>query len=96
MGAIRHWPSRRRRLSPAQIERRRYFGPDRAENENGGYNYGLLSTLRFGTDWTLRGGVFRLDARSILNFAPLFLNTTPDGEADRVVVGEQDRRFAST
>lgn len=80
---------------PPVIERRRYFGPEWAENESEGTNYGLLGTFRSG-DWTLRGGLFRSDARSILNFSPLFLNTSPSGEADRVVLAEQDRRFAST
>ncbi len=80
---------------PPEIERRRYFGPEWADNENEGTNFGLLSTFRFG-DWTLRSGTFRSDARSILNFSPLFLDATADGQADRVVLAEQDRRFAST
>jgi iron complex outermembrane recepter protein len=81
---------------PPRIERRRYFGPDWAESESEGVNAGLLSTVRFGEDWTLRGGLFRSDLRSHRNFTPLFLNTSADGEADRVVLVEQDRKFAST
>jgi iron complex outermembrane receptor protein len=80
---------------PPRIERRRYFGPEWAQNEGRDVNYGLLATIGFG-DWTLRGGAFRAIARDFRNFTPLFLNTTPDGEADRVVVFNQARRFAST
>jgi iron complex outermembrane receptor protein len=80
---------------PPPIERRRYFGPEWAKNEGRDVNYGLLTTWGFG-DWTLRGGAFRGIARDFRNFTPLFLNTAPDGEADRVVVADRDRRFAST
>lgn len=80
---------------PPEIERRRYFGPEWAQNEGRDVNYGLLTTFGFG-DWTLRGGAFRGIAHDYRNFTPLFLNTTPDGEADRVVVANQARRFAST
>ena len=80
---------------PPEIERRRYFGPEWAQNEGRDVNYGLLATIGLG-DWTLRGGAFRAIAHDYRNFTPLFLNTTPDGEADLVVVSNQARRFAST
>ena len=80
---------------PPEIERRRYFGPEWAQNEGLDVIYGLLGTFGFG-DWTLRGGAFRAIAHDYKNFTPLFLNTTPDGEADLVVVSNPSRRFAST
>ncbi|MBA2466238.1 MAG: TonB-dependent receptor [Sphingomonas sp.] len=80
---------------PPRIERRRYFGPEWAQNDGQDFNYGLLTTVSLG-DWTLRGGAFRSIAHDERNFTPLFLNTTPTGEADRVVIAEQERRFAST
>ena len=80
---------------PPKIERRRYFGPEWAQNEGRDVIYGLLTTVGFG-DWTLRGGAFRAIAHDYRNFTPLFLNTTPDGEADLVVVSNPSRRFAST
>ena len=80
---------------PPEIKRRRYFGPEWARNEGQDFNYGLLTTFGFG-DWTLRGGAFRSIAHDARNFTPLFLNTTPEGEADRVVVADRARRFAST
>jgi iron complex outermembrane receptor protein len=81
---------------PPEIERRRYFGPDWARNAGQDFNYGLLATVGLGDDWTLRGGAFRSIAHDERNFTPLFLNTTPEGEADLRVVAEQQRRFAST
>lgn len=80
---------------PPQFERRRYFGPEWAQNAGQDVNYGLLATFSSG-DWTLRGGAFRSIAHDYRNFTPLFLNTTPEGEADRRVVSDQARRFAST
>ena len=80
---------------PPRIERRRYFGPEWARNDQQDVNYGLLTTFRFG-DWTLRGGLFRSIAHDHFNFTPLFLDTTQEGEADREVIAEQARRFAST
>ena len=80
---------------PPEIERRRYFGPEWAQNEGQDYNYGVLTTFGFG-DWTLRSGLFRSIAHDGRNYTPLFLNTTPEGEADLVVVADRDRRFAST
>jgi iron complex outermembrane recepter protein len=80
---------------PPQFERRRYFGPEWAENESQGFNYGLLSTFGFG-DWTVRGGAFRSVAHNLRNFNVLFLNSSPDGESDRVVIHEAGRRSAST
>ena len=80
---------------PPRFERRRYFGADWAQNEGRDFNYGLLTTVSSG-DWTLRGGAFRSIAHDYRNFNVFFLNTTPEGEADRVVTAEQGRRFAST
>jgi iron complex outermembrane receptor protein len=79
---------------PPEIERRRYFGPEWAQNEGRDVVYGLLGTFGFG-DWTLRGGAFRAIAHDYKNFTPMFLNTTPEGDADLVVVSNPSRRFAS-
>jgi len=80
---------------PPKIERRRYFGPEWARNEGQDFNYGLLATVGLG-DWTLRGGAFRSIAHDYRNFSVFFLNATPDGQADRAVVADRARRFAST
>lgn len=80
---------------PPKIERRRYFGADWAQNEGLDYNYGLLTSFGLG-DWTLRSGLFRSIALDPKNFTLLYLNTTANGEADRRVVADRERRFAST
>jgi iron complex outermembrane receptor protein len=80
---------------PPRFERRRYFGPEWAKNEGQDFNYGLLTTFSSG-DWTLRGGAFRSIAHDYRNFNVLFLNSSADGEADRVAISEEGRRFAST
>ena len=80
---------------PPEIPRRRYFGPQWAQNEGEDVNYGLLGTFGFG-DWTLRGGAFRSIAHDYRNFTPVFLDAAPDGQADRQVIADQARRFAST
>jgi iron complex outermembrane receptor protein len=80
---------------PPRIPRRRYFGPEWSRNSGDDVNYGLLGTFRFG-DWTLRGGAFRSVARDQRNFSVQFRNATPEGEADRMVVADRERRFAST
>ena len=80
---------------PPRIERRRYFGPEWAQNEGQDFNYGLLATIGLG-DLTLRGGAFRAIAHDYRNFSVFFLNATPQGEAHRSVVADRDRRFAST
>ena len=80
---------------PPRIERRRYFGPEWTLNEGDDVNYGLLATFSFG-DWTLRGGAFRSVARDHRNYSVQFRNTTTEGEADRVVVADRERSFAST
>lgn len=80
---------------PARMERRRYFGPDWARNESQGFNYGLITNWRSG-DWTVRAGGFRSVAEGLKNYSPLFLNATLDGRADRDVIVEHDRKFAST
>jgi iron complex outermembrane receptor protein len=80
---------------PPTIERRRYFGPEWAQNSGQDVNYGLLTTFSSG-DWTIRGGAFRSIAHDYRNFTPVFLDTTVEGEADREVIVDQARRFAST
>jgi iron complex outermembrane receptor protein len=80
---------------PPEFERRRYFGPEWAQNRSRGSNYGLLSTFGFG-NWTLRGGAFQSVSQQMRNFNVFFLNTSLNGEADRAVNQEEGRRSAST
>jgi iron complex outermembrane receptor protein len=80
---------------PPPIERRRYFGPEWVQNSGDDFNSGVLATVGMG-DWTLRAGAFRSIAHDDRNFSLQFRNASADGEADRFVISEEDRRFAST
>ncbi|MFN3943934.1 MAG: TonB-dependent receptor [Allosphingosinicella sp.] len=80
---------------PPQIARKRFYGPDWAENETKGTNMGLVSTVRTG-GWTLRGGIFRSVLDLERTFTELALNTDRQGVGDRFIQSEADRRFAST
>ena len=77
---------------PPVFERRRYFGPEWAKNEGRDINYGAAHHLQLRRlDFARRR--FRSIARDQRNFTSLFLDTTPEGEADREVVADQNRRF---
>ena len=80
---------------PPVIPRGTYFGQDWARNASTQANYGLLGRLDF-SGWQLRAGLFRSALDSRKNFVDLALNTTRDGLADRFVLAEPSRRFAST
>jgi iron complex outermembrane receptor protein len=80
---------------PPPIERRRFFGPEWVQNSGDDFNSGVLATIGMG-DWTLRAGAFRSIAHDDRNFSLQFRNASADGEADRFVISEEDRRFAST
>lgn len=81
---------------PPRIERRVYFGQPWARSRFTGTNYGVVSNFQLGDATTLRAGLFRSDFRNGLNFTDLALNATADGVADRLLIAEADRRFAST
>ena len=80
---------------PPRIEQRRYFGPEWAQSESRGLNYGLLSKVERG-GWILRGGVFRSVVDLDRSFTELALNTSASGIADRFIAAEGNRRFGST
>jgi iron complex outermembrane receptor protein len=81
---------------PPRIERRVYVGQPWARSRFRGTNYGVLSSFGLDEATTLRAGLFRSDFENGLNFTDLALNTTADGIADRLLIAEADRRFAST
>lgn len=81
---------------PPRIERRRYVGPDWAQSRSRGTNYGIVSNFGLAERTALRAGLFRSDFRNGLNFTDLALDMAPDGMADRFIIADADRRFAST
>ena len=81
---------------PPRIERGVYVGQPWAKNEFRGTNYGVVSTFSLSDAATLRAGLFRSDFENAINFTDLALNADEQGLADRVLIAEADRRFAST
>jgi len=81
---------------PSRIERGVYFGQPWARSRFTGTNYGVVSNFSLGERTALRAGLFRSDFENGLNFTDLALNATADGVADRFIIAEADRRFAST
>ncbi|MCR5876208.1 TonB-dependent receptor [Phenylobacterium sp. J426] len=80
---------------PPRMDRRRYFGPSWARNANQGFNYGMIGGYRSG-EWTVRAGAFRSVSEQLRAYSPFFLGASPEGEAQRDVLLETDRQFAST
>lgn len=79
---------------PPRIKRARFYGQSWADNRNVGATFGALARLDLGRT-TLRVGAFRSIFAIDENYADLFLDTQRDGTANRVMVQEQDTRFAS-
>jgi len=81
---------------PPRIERGVYVGQPWARSRFRGVNYGIVSRFDLDAATTLRGGLFRSNFENGLNFTDLALNATADGIADRFLIAEADRGFAST
>jgi len=81
---------------PPKYKRGRFFGQDWAEGESSGTNFGVFSAADLGGGWSAKAGVFRSISAVERGFADLFLDTTPAGEADHVMVADPSQRFAST
>ena len=81
---------------PPQIERAHFFGQTWADNDSVGENYGAVANVGFGQDWTINAGLFRSQFQADASFADLFLDTTPDGLANRVMVADRNQKFGST
>jgi iron complex outermembrane receptor protein len=79
---------------PPKIERERYFGQSWAQNEGKLMTSGLLGEGQFGA-WTTRLGIFESVYAPSAEFADLFVDIQPNGQADERVVAFQDSRFAS-
>lgn len=81
---------------PPQIERDHFFSQTWADNDSVGENYGAVANFGLGHDWTINAGIFRSQFAADSSFADLFLNTTPDGFADHVMIADRNQKFAST
>jgi iron complex outermembrane receptor protein len=81
---------------PPQIERAHFFSQTWADNASVGENYGAVANVDFGHDWTVNAGIFRSQFAADTSFADLFLDTTPAGFANHVMVADRNQKFAST
>ncbi len=79
---------------PPKIERERYFGQRWAQNDGELTTSGLLGEAHLGA-WTTRLGLFESVYAPNAEFADLYTDIQPDGQANETVVAFQDSRFAS-
>ena len=79
---------------PASLPRN-YHGPSwdayRGRNENGG----LVADMALGADTSLRLGAFHSVGTSRSTFAALFLDLSPDGRADSVIIADPPESYVS-
>ena len=81
---------------PPEVERDHFYGQSWADNESVGTDYGAIANVEFAQDWSVNAGVFRSQFDAEESFADLYLNTTRDGLADRLMIADRDQKFAST
>jgi iron complex outermembrane receptor protein len=75
---------------------RGYYGQNWAEGRSLAENYGGIVVAQLSPDWSLAAGVFRSVADNPISYADLYLNTLPNGSAEKFMVGYPDQRTSST
>lgn len=80
---------------PPAVKRTFYPGPAWALGERFADNMGLMGLATFG-NWTLRGGLFHSMRDTRTAFANLYLDVTPQGTGDHVILADPPQRNAST
>lgn len=58
--------------------------------------YGTIATYDVSDDWTVRGGLFRVENNNERLRNALLVNVQPDGAAQRIVAASQDQTYGST
>lgn len=81
---------------PPRIERRRFPGPEWADQRNTVQHYGALTKARLGSGWDLAAGLFRSTSDSATNFATNFTALRPDGTAVRRITSDPPLSLAGT
>jgi iron complex outermembrane recepter protein len=74
---------------------RSYQGQRWAKNDTLTMNYGGLLKARLSTHWSVAAGLFRSIYDSPASFTDLYLAATPDGSAQRSIVGYPDQSVTS-
>ena len=81
---------------PPRVERRRFPGPEWADQRNTVQHYGGLAKASLGSQWQLAAGLFRSTSDSATNFAQNFTALRPDGTAERRVTSDPKLSLAGT
>lgn len=81
---------------PPRIERRKFPGPEWADQRNTVQHYGALTKARLGGGWDLAAGLFRSTSDSATNFATNFTALRPDGTAVRRITSDPPLSLART
>ena len=74
---------------------RGYHGPRWDAYRGANANAGVVANAALGADTSARLGAFHSEGTSRSTFAALFLNLTPDGKADRVIIADPPRSYVS-
>jgi iron complex outermembrane receptor protein len=80
---------------PREPRPRRFVGQYWAKNSDTSYNSGIIVNAGL-SGWQLRTGLFRSVDRAPISYSPLFVDTRPSGEADRLVVAERGQASLAT
>lgn len=81
---------------PPKVERRRFPGPEWADQRNTVQHYGGLTKASFGQQWQVAAGLFRSTSNSATNFAQNFSQMREDGTAIRRVTRDPPLSLAGT
>lgn len=81
---------------PPEVKRDHFYGQEWADNEDVGENYGAVANVGLGDDWTVNAGIFRSQFQADRSFADLYVDTTPDGFAQHLMIADRNQKFAST
>ena len=80
---------------PPPVTRKLYPGPSWAQGERFADNMGLMGLATF-SEWTVRGGLFHSLRDVRKSFANLYLDVTPQGTGDHVILADPPQQSAST
>jgi iron complex outermembrane receptor protein len=80
---------------PPRLKRGVFYGQGWADWHTEETNYGAIARAAFGSDWTVRAGVFRSLMERETQFFDLFPNTQADGTSDHILVGYPPQRSSS-
>jgi iron complex outermembrane recepter protein len=81
---------------PPRVARRRFPGPEWANQRNVTQHYGALTKTRLAADWQLAAGLFRSTSDSLTNFAQNFVDIDQDGTAVRRITSDPRQTLAGT